>query len=138
MTYATQQNMIDRFGEPELVLLTDRARLGVLDAAVLAQALADADAEIDGYLAGRYALPLAAVPEKLALLACDLARFYLYKDAAPETVRDRQADAVKYLSLVGQGKIPLVHAGQAEAPQSGGVQFAAPGRVFGADTLAGY
>lgn len=139
MTYATQQNLLDRYGEQELIELTDRANLGVIDAAVLAQALADADAEINGYLAGRYALPLATTPVVLVRAACDIARFNLHKDAAPELVQKRRDDAVKFLALVGQGKIGLgLDAAAETAPATGGPQHAGGARVFDRGSLQDY
>src|SRR5690606_6605607 len=50
------------FRRPLLVALTDRAEVatGEIDQDVVDRALADTDAMIDGYIAARYALPLAA------------------------------------------------------------------------------
>ena len=57
MTYATLDLLTNRVGEAMLIALTDRGEVpfGVVDADVLARALADADAIIDGYLAARCA-----------------------------------------------------------------------------------
>lgn len=107
MPYAALADMVDRFGELELVQLTDAASPGVIDEALLNRALADAGAVIDGYLGGRYGLPLASIPPVLVGLACDLARARLYKDAMPEVVKQRHEDALRYLSQLGQGKITL-------------------------------
>lgn len=108
MTYATQQNMIDRFGEDELIQRTDRAGLGVIDATVINRALGDADATINGYLAARYTLPLAnPMPEILERLACDIARYALFDDQVIETVEKRYKDAIAYLRDVSTGKAEL-------------------------------
>lgn len=105
--YANRLAMIDRYSEGELIQLTDRARLGVIDDAVLDQALLDADAEIDGYLAVRYTLPLASTPPVLLRIACDVARYRLYDDAATEEVRNRYTDAVKWLAAIARGLVSL-------------------------------
>lgn len=107
MSYASQADMVLRFGEAELIQLTDHAGIGALDAEVLAQALADAAAVIDGYLAGRYSVPLSTLPPILVGYACDMARARLYREAASELILQRAADAVRFLTLVGQGKISL-------------------------------
>lgn len=107
MPYATLDNLIERFGELELTQLTDAASPGLIDEALVTRALADAEAVVDGYLGGRYTLPLASVPPMLTSVACDLARARLYKDALPEVVEKRHADALKFLTLLGQGKITL-------------------------------
>ena len=67
MGYVTQQQLVDRFGERLLLQVADRADppAGTINADVVARALADTDAMIDGYLAGRYILPLAATPPLL-------------------------------------------------------------------------
>jgi phage gp36-like protein len=139
--YATKQNMIDRFGNAELVQLTDRElpATGAIVDAVLNKALADANAEIDGYLVGQYQLPLASVPANLELLASDIALYRLFKDRATEEVRQRYDDAVKYLRDVGQGKLSLGldSANQPAAP-AGGPSVDGPERTFSKATLGDY
>lgn len=108
MTYATQQNLIDRFGEDELIQLTDRASTGDIDATVISRALGDADATINGYLAARYTLPLEApLPEILERLACDIARYALFDDQVTEIVEKRYKDAIALLRDVSAGRAEL-------------------------------
>lgn len=107
MTYACQQNLIDRFGEDELIQLTDRASLGAIDATVVARALADADAEINGYLSTRYTLPLSSVPEILVVIACNIARYRLDNRDPREDIVTRYKDAIKYLKDVVAGEASL-------------------------------
>lgn len=131
MTYATQQHMIDRFGQQELIELTDRANLGAIDVDVLGRALDDADAEINGYLATRHTLPLASVPLVLTRVACDVSRYFLYEDRVTEAVRVRYQDAIKFLRGVSDGSISLgVDASNNAPAESGGPQFDSGGRVF--------
>ncbi|KQQ85847.1 hypothetical protein ASF65_04740 [Aureimonas sp. Leaf324] len=80
MSYASLQDLIDRFGDRELIQLTDRTNrpASVIDQTVVGRALADADALIDGYVGKVHALPLAAVPPALVKTAADIARFYLH------------------------------------------------------------
>lgn len=117
MTYATQTDLVDRFGELELAQLTDRATGAVVDTVVLGRALADADAEIDSYLATRYTLPLASTPVVLTRLACDMTRYRLYDDGMPDTVRQRYEDAVSLLKRMAKGDVLLV--GMAEVAVAG-------------------
>ena len=139
MTYATQQNLTDRFGATELIQLTDRANTGLIDVTVLNQALADADSQIDGFLAGRYALPLASMPKILVQTACDLARYNLYKDAVTELVQKRHDDAIKFLTLVGQGKISLgLDVALQLPPATGGPVNTPATRIFNKTNLADY
>lgn len=130
MSYAAQQDMVERFGADELIQLTDRATppSGAIDATVVSRALTDADAEINGYLAGRYTLPLLTVPTVLKRLACDMARYYLYDDHATEQVTQRYKDAVKFLMGVTRGDVKLDLDGA--NPVAGSVQLNASPRVF--------
>ena len=133
MTYATQQDLVDRFGELELIQLTDRADppADAINATVVGKVLADADAEINGYLATRYTLPLAPVPTIIERLAADMARYYLYEDRVTEQVKERYDTAVKFLTAVSKGVVTLgVDAASAAPAESGGAQVAAGDRVF--------
>ena len=121
MSYATPADLIARFGVQSLIDLTDRQGVGAMDEEVLILALADAEAVIDGYLAGRYTLPVStAAAPLLTGYACDLARASLYTDLdLPDThpVRLRVREARRFLELVGQGKLSL---GGAPAPAPNG------------------
>lgn len=109
MPYATQQNMIDRFGLDELIQLTDRANppANAIDATVLGQALADANTEIDSYLGSVCSLPLVTVPPRLVKIAADIARYELYGARCTEQVRARYTDAVAFLKQVVTGTASL-------------------------------
>lgn len=130
MPYASQADLVSRFGEQELIEQTDRANAAVIDAAVLERELAYASATIDGYLAARYVLPLADPPPDLLVgLCCDLVRYALYTDAAPDIVRDRYKDAVARLRDIGSGLIKLDLATPAVA-SSGLVDVVTSERLF--------
>lgn len=107
MSYCTQGDLTTRFGETELIQLTDREAYNDIDTAIVDKAISDADAEIDSYLAGRYTLPLAYIPPNLTRIACDIARYLLYENAATQIVIDRRDAAVRYLELVAKGSIDL-------------------------------
>lgn len=136
-SYVTQQELIDRFGEDELIQLTDRATppAGVIDGQVLNSAIADASGLIEDYVGGRYQLPLAVVPRSLVRIAGDLARYFLYGDAAPEQVRTRYDDALKFLTAVSRGDVQLgLSAGGGEAQGDNSAQIQSSGRTFDRDS----
>lgn len=117
--YATQADMISRFGPDQLVELTDRADppAGAIDTTALDLALNDAESEINSYIVGRYTLPLANPPQVLNRMACDMARYYLAADRTDEVIVQRYQDAVKFLQAVSQGKASLgVDDAQAATP----------------------
>lgn len=134
MGYATQADLEARYGAEEILQLADRNRDGVIDAGVIDRALADAEAEINGYLGSRYQLPLADVPQIVNVYACDIARYRLYADLATDEVRRRYEDAVKFLRLAAEGKVKIgpTPAG-AEPTQAGGAEVQSGGLVFGRD-----
>lgn len=132
MPYATQQNMIDRFGQQELIELTDEANLGAIDAAVLGVALTDADAEINSYLAGRYSLPLVQSTDELVRMACDIARYRLFDTRASEQVKARYDDAIKKLRDVSRGVASLgIDQSSQPVAVAGGATISSGGRDFG-------
>ncbi len=136
MPYAVRQDMIDRFGETEIIQLTDKADppTGAIDDTVLNEALADADGVIDSYIGSRYTLPLGSVPRILQRYACDIARFFLNEDQAGETVRRAYDDALKFLKAVADGLVTLGLGEAAEsAALSDGVSFNESRKVFGGD-----
>lgn len=123
--YATRDQMERLFGEGTLVLLTDGG--GAVNDDVLDAAIAAAQAEVDGYLAGVATLPLARVPEALRLHACNIAYWYLDVDNPPDGATARYKAAIRYLERVQDGRagLGLDDAGQAVAVE-GGVEISAP------------
>lgn len=130
MSYCTQQDLIDRFGEAELIELTDEHGTEEIDATKLARAIADADGIIDGHLAGRYTLPLAEVPKVLNRYACDLVRYDLY-DHPTDKVKDANDKAMRYLEKAASGAVSLGINTDGSQPQtSNGAQVSSGGNVF--------
>lgn len=138
MAYATLADLIDRYGEAELTQLTDRLGLAAPDAAMAGRALDDASAEIDGYLAVRYALPLATVPSVLLRVCADIARYRLWDDRASEEVRRRYEDARRLLERLASGDVSLGLPAATSAPLA--LAEARPGnpRLFTRSETDGY
>lgn len=111
MTYATRQDLVDRFGASEIEAL-DPGVTGDGDAVTypkVAAALADASAEVDAALAASYDLPLyEGTYPLLVQVACQIARHRLYDDAEPENVAERAMKARAKLGAIGEGKYRLV------------------------------
>lgn len=104
MAYATRADLEGRFGEPEITALA-----GADDR--VAEALADADAEINARLAVAYDLPLADGDyPQLKALACDLARYRLYDDSMPDQVRNNASGARRRLRELAEGVTALLDA----------------------------
>lgn len=139
MTYALQADLVDRFGSTEIAQLTDRINGTVIDATVLGRALADADAEIDSYLAARYSLPLASAPVALVRVAADIARYRLFDDRVTDAVRARYQDAVTYLKQISLGNVVIDGAAPlTPAATANPVKSSAPDKIFNDDLLGLY
>jgi phage gp36-like protein len=139
--YATLANLQTLCGDEELIQLTDRAEppAGLIDAVVVAAALVGASNEIDGYVAAQYQMPLVETPALLTDLACDIARYRLYKDAATDQVRKRYEDAVKTLTNISKGlvKLPIATATAEPAGRDGIMVIESEPRAFSRSSMRG-
>ena len=142
MAYATVADLVARFGAAELVQLTDVTNIppSAIDQARVELKLDDASVFVDGYVGQVYRLPLAGCqkpdgvggitlvpPPVLVRLACDLARYYLYDDLAPEhEVYRRYKAALAELEAIASGKTQLA------CPWGG-----SPGELIGVDAQSG-
>lgn len=109
MAYTSQTALIDRFGEREIIMLSDRGEVGTgtIDPAIVASAIGAAEALIDGYIARRYALPLASVPPLIAELALSMAHYKLHLHAAPDNVEAAFKQAMQTLRDISDGRVSL-------------------------------
>jgi phage gp36-like protein len=140
MPYATVTDLQDRLGEARLMQLTDLADppIGLVDTAVAQKALDDAEAEIDGYLVGRYALPLSPAPGVLRVHACTIAHYRLLGSAVDEATKDDYKATRQFLTMVAKGDVLLTAPDQAVAPAGlGMVMFNGGAKVMSRDAYAG-
>ncbi len=132
--YCAADDLIKRFERNELIQLTDKdGSTGDIVTDVLDQAIGDATATIDGYLIGRYSLPLTNPPANLNRLCADIARYYLYDDVLDDNHQAsvRYKGALDYLKSVGKGDIRLaLSTSDASASSTNLVQFESAGSVF--------
>ncbi len=148
MSYATDADLLRLIAERTLIQLSaDDPQAAAPDWAVVAEARAYADAQVDARLRQRYPLPLASVPRELTDWSLALARHWLYSrrpegQDLPPAVVDAYRDALKALDAVRDGKMSLASAapGGGETPASEGarLQVVAPDRLFTADKLSAY
>lgn len=109
----TLQDLIERFGERELIQLTNEQPRhdSVIIESVIERAISDATSEAASYLmpAGLVSLnrlgevvylPSPQVPEVLLLKTCDIARYYLYDNGTIDIVDKRYDAAIKWLDKV--------------------------------------
>ncbi len=141
MSYSTQAALIERFGSAEIQQISDINQTGAIDAGRVTQYLADASTLIDGYISGRYALPIPAgnIPSVLEKLCGDLTRYMMAKRPTEE-MRSRYTDAISLLKSVANGQfdLGLDPTGKPAVDTSGPTIANDPGRVFTSDTLCDY
>lgn len=148
MAYASSDDMIARYPNRDLVQLTNEDPTQTeINTSVIDQALADASAEIDGYLDGRFALPLTDAPALLDRLACDVAMYRLQSlrplhDMAD--ARKRYEDAIELLVRVARGEVTLGLTSDNLEPAEGHDEITLikePGpamRIFSRSSMRGY
>ncbi len=110
MAYCTLDDIKKLLPEESLIQLTDDAGSGVVDTDVVDDAIDYADQLIDGYLRGRYTLPLSTVPSFLKKLSIDLVIFYLYgrrPEIGNDNVAKKYVNTVRLLEQIQAGKISL-------------------------------
>lgn len=147
MDYATLIQLTERYAERDLRNITD-GDAQALDTVRAGQAIADASAEIEGYLSTRYLLPLQdqvgvpmTAPTILVRCACDIAIYRLQTLRPADDIKDarqRYEDVVKLLKAIACGDVQLPGArlrddvADAPASQSAGMpQFGTPPSLFG-------
>ena len=136
--YARLADLLARFREDELIQLTDDAGDGVVDQARIDQALTSADGIIDSHLAAAYQLPLARIPDVLEDIACDIARFRLYRDAPTEPVDKNYARAIEALKNIAKGLIKLDAGAPEQTPRDGAVLIGDGDALFTRDRMKGF
>lgn len=142
MAYCTLSDLTDRFGDRVITALTDRGEraAGVIDPAVVARAIADTDAVLNGYLAQRYDLAaLQPTPALLRDLALSVAIWKLHPAAPDAKVEADYKDALRTLRDIAQGTVVLDAGGKvmaASAPTS--IRVTERERPLSAATMSGY
>lgn len=104
--YCSQQDCIDRFGEQELIDLTDRIGVSEINDDVLNQAISDASVEMNTYIS-RFSFTSDNLPAVFKPLACDITRYRLYDEQVSEQVNKRYLAAIKMLMNINEGKISI-------------------------------
>lgn len=140
MSYSTQADLIAFVGETELISLTDLEGTGEIDSARVAQAIADADAVIDPYLANRYTVPVDPVTERLRIASMMLAYYNLHTLEVTDLVQERYEQQIAWCEGVATGQFDLVGAqtSASSSDSAGTPAFEVPELVWGDDGLDGY
>ncbi|UVK85228.1 DUF1320 domain-containing protein [Pseudomonas sichuanensis] len=109
---------------------------------VIEEAVRQAEELVDGYLRGRYVLPLDPVPTVLRDAVVYLARHWLYQrrpeGTLPDAVKDSRKDTIKLLESIRDGVVTLGMPSGQIAPEPGEIRVRARRQQFGDETWGGY
>ena len=150
MGYCTQKDVRDMIKDDALnALIGDtfiedpeerEAKIGP----IIDEAIADADGEIDGYLAKRYPAPISPVPKVINKFAKDIAVYNLFsrvgidESSEEKNYLNRYNAAIKFLTFVAEGKVSLgAPTDDPKAAASTGFQMASNPRLFSRRTMRG-
>jgi phage gp36-like protein len=102
--------------------------------------LDDASGEIDGYVMGRYSVPITPAPRGLAAHACNIALYNLYGTTARERdpVVTRYQATLKFLEMLAKGVINIgaTDSGEAPAEDADNAEFVSVQSVMGREAYA--
>lgn len=129
MRYCTISDLLLKIPPTSLAQLSnDDPTATTYDAAVVEEFVREAEELIDGYLRGRYDLPLVVVPSIIKDLTVTLARYGLYARRpegidVPDAVKSTHRGALDTLRAIRAGTITI------GASTGGGEQAAEPGEI---------
>jgi len=123
MSYCTLDNVKQQVSETTLIEVTDDNQANEINTAIVDEAILYSETLIDGYLRGRYTLPLAITPLLIKILAIDLTVFRLYSRRfhtdMPESINDKYKNSVKLLEQIQKGIISLGIEKEEAVPEAG-------------------
>lgn len=109
--YSSLNDIKKSISESEIVNLTDDNANGYIDETVVNECLSKADELINGYLRGKYLLPIVNVPSLIKNISVELAIYYLYsrrfRTDIPESIEKIYKAQVKILEQIQKGFIVL-------------------------------
>lgn len=143
MRYCTRADIGNAIPEMTLIQLSndDPAAMSPNEN-VIEDGVRQAEELVDGYLRGRYNLPLDPVPTVLRDAVVYLARHWLYQrrpeGALPDAVKDSRKDTIKLLESIRDGVVTLGMPTGHAAPEPGEIRVRARKQQFDADTWERY
>lgn len=144
MAYSAKDDVLKLISAAEVAELTSDAASGdpAVDEATVAEAIAKADAWIDGKLAKRYAVPISGtIPPLVKDGSAAIAVWFLRgrrQDGIDEATGDISKFYRDYFSEVGKGISDLPGLEERTEAEAGTSSVSGNVRVFTRDTLSGY
>lgn len=109
--YCTQEDIEKQITTPTLIQLTSDDSQNAIDETVTFEAILYSSTLIDGYLRGKYTLPLDTHFPLLRIIAIDLSIYRLYsrrlRAEMPESILAQYKESIKTLEKIQKGTIAL-------------------------------
>jgi phage gp36-like protein len=136
VSYCTKADILKQLDEVILIQLTDDLDAGAVDDSIVTSAIADADAEIDSYCGVSYDVPFDPVPRIILKHSVDISIYRLYdrRQGAPENIRKRYDDVIRFLKDVAKG-IASLGGDAPEETTSDEATVTSQDRIFSRDSL---
>lgn len=144
MRYCTLADLLLAIPEHTLIQLSsDDVSATGIEMPVVEEAVRQAEELVDGYLRGRYNLPLDPVPSIIRDITVNLARHWLYArrpegNDLPEAVTRTWKAGLQMLEAIRDNKITLGMPSGASAPEPGEIKVRARPQRFGTSMLDKY
>ena len=111
MGYCSTTDITSAVTSSDLVQLTNDAGGTSVDTTKITEAISYVDNIVDGYLRGRYQLPLTSTPDELKYIAVDFVVYRLYSRrmtrSVPENILQRYKEIQQFLKDIQSGKFSL-------------------------------
>ena len=131
-----------RISTEALIQLTDDENLEVVNETTVNGFISDASVLVDGYLRGRYSLPLNPVPDLAKSITADLTIYGIYASQpqfpVPDAVKERRTTALALLTRIQDGKMPLYEPATAPTANASLVSLTSSERVCSRNSMGGY
>lgn len=137
--YITIPELVARCGAAEIngLAIDDN---GDYQPQMVEDAIADASARINSYIAPRHALPLSVIPDSLKRTCCQIARYFLYKGAKDDLLKADYDDAISYLKDIAKGsaRLEVSETGASPQPADEVIYVESSPRLFSHSQMEGF
>lgn len=139
MAYASIDDLKTRYGDKEILMLTDLDQSNKINTRLCSIALNDASNVVDSYVSSVVEVPMLAPAPIIKSVVSDIARYMLHTKNTPETVERRYKDAISTLESIRDGDISINGSTQSETTTTAGlVDHTTRDRIFTMDSMRGF
>ena len=141
MAYCTLDDIKKLISEETIVQLTDDEEQGVVNQSRVAEAVSQADGEIESYCQDRYEIPFSSVPVLIRKLSVDISIYNLYSrrlETIPQIRADRYKNAIRLLEGVQKGTVSISATETADAESANEAAIEAGTRIFTREKMKGF